>query len=130
MKTKVYLATCYSYLGLFKWIKPLKLLIEWLRFKKVTKITAYLLLRGYNIFSPITHSHPLSKYIPDRLNTPTLWLELDFQWIDCCDELWVLCQRGWKKSYGVEREIKYAKDKGKAVRFLKSNGKEWNYSKE
>ena len=114
-KTKVYLATCYTY-GSGK--GPIAKFVMWLRCKRVTKKTAELLTQGYNVFSPITHSHPLPKYIPDRLNTHSLWLGLDLQWIDCCDELWCFMQPGWKKSYGVQTEIEYAWKNGIPVKLV------------
>ena len=57
------------------------------------------------------------------------WLECDFQWIDACDELWVLCQPGWQTSDGVRQEVVYARDKNKEVLFLKRTGRNaYSYS--
>jgi hypothetical protein len=47
-----------------------------------------------------------------------MWLGLDFQWIDCCDEMWVYMQPGWANSYGVDQEIKHCYDTGKPIRFF------------
>jgi hypothetical protein len=47
-----------------------------------------------------------------------MWLGIDFQWIDVCDELWVYMQKGWKESYGVSQEVQYAESLGKTVRYL------------
>jgi len=123
-KTKVYLATSYSYKivpGNTRNTKWYSLWRQWLRYRKVTKATAYWLIKGYNVFSPITHSHPLPKYIPARLDTHTMWLGLDFAWIDCCDELWVFMQDGWRDSYGVKKEIEYAKTKEMPIRYVTEN---------
>jgi hypothetical protein len=136
IKTKVYLATSYSFVsgsgkgtaleqrsssaGKFvnKIISRWK---EYIRYKRVTKVAAHWLTQGYNIFSPITHSHPIGRMVPDRLNTHSMWLGLDFAWIDCCDELWVLMQDGWRQSYGVSKEIEYALEKGMPVRYVAEN---------
>jgi hypothetical protein len=129
-KTKVYLATAYSYkvvpgTPLWKcwWKIPMAKLVQWWRFRRVTKATAYWLIRGYNVFSPITHSHPIPKYIPKRLDTHTTWLGLDFQWIDVCDELWVFTQPGWQDSHGVTEEIAYALETGKPIRYVDTHNR-------
>lgn len=112
-KNKIYLATCYSskvlWIGWF---------IRWLRFRRITGVAGFWMRAGYNVFSPITHSHPIARHIPPRLNTYDFWLGLDFDWLDACDEVWVYMQRGWRKSKGVKLEIEYAKAKGMKVRYL------------
>ena len=123
---RAYLATSYSYKTAPKALRnvsALAKLVQWWRFRRVTKAMARLLVEtGWNVFSPITHSHPLPKYIPDRLDTHAFWLNLDFDWIDTCDELWVYMQPGWGESYGVKREIAYAKRHEKPVRYINVNG--------
>jgi len=122
-KTKVYLATPYGW-GNNK--GPIAKFIHWRRNRKVTKVAAYWMGKGYNVFSPITLTHPMSKYVELKHSD---WLEYDFQWIDACDELWVLCQPGWQKSDGVRQEVVYARSKNKEVIFLKRSGKHtYNYS--
>jgi hypothetical protein len=98
------------------------------RYWRVTKATARLMenhleirggeVHGWNIFSPITHSHHIPKWIPERLNTHTFWLGLDFDWIYSCDEVWVYMQPGWVQSYGVGEEIQLARDNEIPVRFF------------
>ena len=77
---------------------------------------------GWNIFSPITHSHHIPQYIPDRLDTHAFWLNLDFDWIEACDEVWVYMQPGWDTSYGVGRELKFAERRGIPIRYIDMNG--------
>lgn len=124
---KVYLATSYSYKtkeGMLRNISWLAKFVQWVRYRRVTKATAYFLTKGVetgnrvNIFSPITHSHPLPKYIPRRLDTHSMWLGLDFQWIDCCEEMWVYMQPGWDESYGVAKEIEHCQETDKPIRFF------------
>ena len=120
-RIKVYLASPYGGNG-----GPIaRSLCGW-RFRNVTKVTAYWMKRGLNIFSPITHSHPIGKYVKFSHEE---WLDFDFQWIDACDVLWVYCQFGWQKSDGVRQEVAYAKRKGMPVKYLKKGGKTFhNYS--
>jgi hypothetical protein len=120
---RAYLATSYTWKSKYRTIPVIGAIIckvvENVRFRRVTKATAMLLeSTGWNVFSPITHSHPLPKHIPDRLNTHTFWLNLDFDWISACDEMWVFMQPGWDTSYGVDREIKFCKKREIPVRFV------------
>ena len=73
-----------------------------------------------NVFSPITHSHPLVKY--GAKGTWDYWQNIDYQFIDWCDEVWVLIPKEGRdkieKSTGVQAEIKYAKETGKPVKFI------------
>jgi hypothetical protein len=127
---RVYLATSYTALGWKKKFWLTRKLTEWFRYYKVTKCLAKMAVRfesEVNVFSPITHSHPLTPWIPDRLNTHSFWLGIDFNWIDTCDELWVYCQPGFDTSYGVNEEIKYARSKGMPVSFITDDGK-YNFS--
>jgi hypothetical protein len=124
---KIYLATSYSYKtknGMLRNLSWFAKFIMWVRYRRVTRATAHFLVEGVitgakvNIFSPITHSHPLPKYIPRRLDTHSMWLGLDFQWIDCCDEMWIYMQPGWAESYGVEQEIRHCRQTDKIIRFF------------
>lgn len=76
--------------------------------------------RNLNVFSPITHSHPLTK-IGIR-GTWDYWKILDFQFIDWADEVYVLVpEEGIIKNFlstGVVEEIRYATSKGKPVQFI------------
>ena len=119
---KVYLATPYgrgNNEGLVAKI------MHWWRCKKVTKVAAHW-MKKYNVFSPITLTHPMSKHV-ELLHSE--WLNRDFEWIDLCDELWVYCQEGWQKSDGVKQEVQFARSRGLAIKFLQRGGKEFhNYS--
>ena len=122
-KTKVYLATPYSWGNNKGFIAKI---VNWWRFYKVTKVAAYWMGKGFNVFSPITLTHPISKFITLEHAD---WLEGDFQWIDACDRLWVLCQPGWQNSDGVKQEVTYANRKGLEIKYLKRGGKSfYNYS--
>ncbi len=120
---RAYLATSYTWKS--KWAKlpiigkVLGRFVEHVRMVRVSKATAALLQStGWNIFSPITHSHLIPKWIPERLNTHTFWLGLDFDWIKQCDEMWVFMQPGWMDSYGVIQERKLCARLGKKVRYI------------
>ena len=95
-------------------------------FKQATLAAVKILKMGYNVFSPITHSHPLTEY-----NVPgdwDFWQKIDFQFIDWADEVWVLIpEEGVEKvknSTGVQGEIDYVKRNDKAVKLLTLNNLE------
>lgn len=83
-----------------------------------------LLNEGYNVFSPITHSHPLTSL--ENLSVPhtwDYWQNIDYQFVDWADEMWVLCPEEGSdrihKSTGVMAEIKYAEEHGKSINFFR-----------
>lgn len=87
-------------------------------YEQANMATADVMREGYNPFSPITHSHPLTNYeVPGDWE---FWSQIDMDWIDVCDEVWVVIPReGVEKvrnSTGVQAEIKYADENDIPVR--------------
>jgi len=121
---RAYLATSYTWNSW--WIKVPVLgklfhnLVMFTRYWRVNKCMAELLKRDpeTNIFSPITHSHHIPRWLPGRLNTHTFWLKLDFDWISVCDIMYVFMQPGWAESYGVAEEMKFCRKKGIPIKFV------------
>ena len=72
---------------------------------------------GHNVFSPITHSHPIAKL--GVKGTWEYWQKIDYQFIDWADEVWVLYPKeGISKvlnSVGVQAEIEYAQEHNKPI---------------
>ena len=58
---------------------------------------------GHTVFSPITHSHPMSLFMPPK--SLKFWLSQDKPHMDAADELWIAKVRGWGGSVGVWQEI-------------------------
>ena len=94
-------------------------------YNQVTRAAAIIISeKGYNVFSPVTLSHEFSKF--DDLNIPSTWdywCEVDYQYIDWCDEVWILVPKEGREyivnSIGVQAEIKYAKENDKRIRWIK-----------
>ena len=92
-------------------------------YEQANKASVLILNKGLNVFSPITHSHPLTLLqgytVP---HTWDYWQHIDYQFMDWCDELWVLIPKEGievlRKSTGVTAEIKYAKEHSKNVKFI------------
>ena len=86
--------------------------------------TLAVLKNGENVFSPITHSHPLTHIVGETVpGNWEFWQKIDYQFIDWADEIYVLIPReGEEKvlnSIGVQAEIKYAKEHNKPVYYIK-----------
>lgn len=105
---KVYLASPYS--------SPSKRK-ERERFMLVCKAARTYIKQGYNIFSPIAHSHAIAMIgkLPVDHN---FWIEQNRSWLDWCDQLWVLCLPGWGDSKGVAWEIEEAQKRGLPVFYV------------
>ena len=110
---RIYLATPYSH-------EDEK--IRLLRFNAVNKKAGELMLAGYGVFSPISHSHPVALTMKANKvsNSWPFWEKQDIPFLEhWADELWVLQLDGWSESIGVSAEIKRAQELGKPVRFIK-----------
>lgn len=72
-----------------------------------TQKAAELSLEGYNVISPLTHSDPVAKLLPEEYHwNYEFWLSRDLQLIQrCVDEIHVLCLEGWEDSKGVGMEL-------------------------
>ena len=79
-----------------------------------TQKAAELMMEGYNVYSPLTHSDPIAPFIPEKHQWDyDFWLSRDLQIIRrCVDELHVLCLDGWEESKGVGMELDEAEKLG------------------
>lgn len=108
---KIYLAIPYSFNPAFA-------------FKIANKVAAKLMSEGHTVFSPISHSHNIADYLPDRLRTDSKWwMKQDLPMIDWCDELHVVCIGEYgaeliAESKGVTEEIEYARELKKPIKVI------------
>jgi hypothetical protein len=115
MKT-IYLAVPYSSKGLFG------RLVMWFRYRSVTVTAAALMKAGHNVFSPITHSHIISRIGKLPPLDHEFWLRMDKWYVLRCDVVYVLLLTGWQDSVGVRREIRWALEKDKNVFGITAGG--------
>jgi hypothetical protein len=109
--TKIYLAIPYTGMEDESYELVNKACVEILRNKE------------FNVFSPITHSHPLAKNhgLEGDWN---FWQNMDKQFIDWCDELWVVIpptEDGMslvRNSVGVQAECEYAASLMKPIHYF------------
>ena len=64
--------------------------------------------------SPLYH-HPVAM-VGDLQTDADPWWDINKEYINRCDELWVLCLNGWDLSKGVRDEIDYAELIGKPIK--------------
>jgi hypothetical protein len=98
----VYLGSPYSH--------PDQRVIDW-RHEQTQAATAYFMLHGHVIFSPICHTHRLPVGQKHYLDF-TFWMAQDLPILRQADELWVLMLPGWRESRGLSREIEEAQALG------------------
>jgi len=72
---------------------------------------------GYNVFSPISHSHPISLYMDNSLDSE-FWTSVDEHWQKKCDKLILLTLPGWKESVGLKKEYLIAIEIGQPILFM------------
>jgi len=83
------------------------------RFDAVSKAASEIMQMGHVVFSPISHSHPIAKYMPEQ--GYDFWLKQNAPFLEWADELWILCIEGWFMSKGVQWEITRAGELGKLI---------------
>lgn len=107
---KVYLASPYS-------DKSKKVMKQ--REREITRVAAFLLdSHNVSFFLPITQSAPMARFNKRLKGDFETWKDIDLNEIRLRDETWVVTMPGYKKSVGVQAEIKYAKSVGKVVRYI------------
>ena len=87
-----------------------------LRFELANLTTVVLIREGRIVFSPISHSHPLS-----RLGLPgdwKFWEPMARAYLKICRRVAVLTLPGWENSVGVQRELDIASQLAKPISYL------------
>lgn len=77
----------------------------------VDKKAAELMMAGNLVFSPLSHSHPISKHCSVDPCDNDFWLKQDLWILDICDEFHILCLDGWDTSKGIDIEFNRANDR-------------------
>lgn len=97
-------------------------LVREYRFELATNIAGKLIENGNIVFSPVTHSHIITK---QEINLPIsweFWKQQLISFIDWCDTVLVVNVDGWEESTGVKEEIEYATKTNKKVIYYYVNG--------
>jgi hypothetical protein len=87
------------------------------RFLLACQAVGTILKRGYIVFSPVVHSHPVAMECDLPTDWP-FWERIDLAYLWKSSWLWVLMLDGWEHSHGVKVEIDYAVSINMAIRFV------------
>ncbi len=73
-----------------------------------------LMKRGYNIYSPIAHTHPIHMATPDFLarHEHEMWYRLDNEVIEKTAWTGIILAPGWEKSSGCKAELEQFQKRG------------------
>ena len=116
MAELIYLASPYSH--------PDRVVRKW-RYRMACQGTARLLEAGHLVYSPIVHSHPLTRF---RLPADwDYWRRLDEEMLRRCDALAVLRLPGWEQSVGVQAELALARELGLKIGFVERLASSWSW---
>ena len=74
------------------------------RVEAVNKKAAELMMAGNLVFSPLSHSHPISKHCTVDPCDNGFWLRQDLWILPICDVMYILCLDGWQYSSGIKTE--------------------------
>lgn len=86
------------------------------RYLQAMEYTAYLLQQGIFVYSPIVHTHEISKLAQFPADF-AFFSAYDFDMLKRCDELRVLMLEDWHFSKGVQAEIRFAQENHIKVTF-------------
>jgi len=80
-----------------------------------------LLLAGYNIYSPISHTHPIHRSTVEFLKNHEhkLWYELDLAFIEHTNFTGIILAPGWRESKGCRLEKDTFVKAGKRILWYK-----------
>ena len=83
-------------------------------YQRVLTVTAKLIQKGYHVYSPIVHCHPLHR-MEGMPKTFDFWQHHNFATLSVAGQLWVLTLPGWGESVGVQAEIEFGKKAQKPI---------------
>ena len=119
---RIYLASPYSPVKWWQKLPVIEWIVRWLRFRAVNKVAAKLMMQGNLVFSPLSHSHPISKHCTVDPCDHDFWLRQDLWVLSVCDEMHILCLPGWEASKGIKTEMDHAEAIGLPVVMVDTDG--------
>jgi hypothetical protein len=85
------------------------------RYEQALQATATLMLRDYCVFSPLSHSIPLTDPRFELPQYHEFWMKQDLAILEASVGVILLQLPGWEQSRGVRAEIEHAKKCGLPV---------------
>jgi hypothetical protein len=91
-----------------------------LRYSMTNQFAARLMEAGFSVFSPISQSHEIARYLPPALLMDhDHWMRMDLPILSRAQLLVVLKLPGWEKSRGVDAELRHARERGIPTAFMR-----------
>jgi len=87
------------------------------RYRTITQFAAQIAQAGLTVYSPITHSHPMTEYA-ELPGTWDYWKRQDEAVMQVCRECWQLRIDGYQQSVGCQAEFRMALEMGKFMRMI------------
>lgn len=89
--------------------------VQQARYEAALRHASFWLKEGWNVYSPIVHSHEMHKLnaLPHHR-----WLEFDFSMLRHAAAGWVLTLEGWQQSKGIEMERQFCLKAGIPVKYF------------
>lgn len=93
-------------------------------FDIANEVAAILMTDGDIVFSPVSHSHKIADYLPEKMRfSQTFWMNQDLPILNKCDELYLvkIGKNGNKlinESKGCQSEIKCAIENNIPIKYF------------
>ena len=90
-----------------------------LRYQMINAFAARVMAAGHAVFSPISQSHEIARYMDDRYALDhDFWMGMDLPVLAQAGIVYVLMLDGWRQSRGVRTEIARALELGKDIAYF------------
>jgi hypothetical protein len=87
-------------------------------FIRACEISALFVKKGFKVFSPIAHTHPIAIHGNIDPLSHDIWIPFDETMMQLADGMVVCCLKGWDESKGVGIEIGRFEEMGKPIFYL------------
>ncbi len=84
-------------------------------FVQACMLTAQLIKKGINAYSPIAHTHSIALYGNLDPHDYSLWLPYDNLMLSKVDSLFIAEMAGWEESIGIKHEVEFFLKTGKPI---------------
>ena len=92
------------------------------RFVDICAVAGILIHQGIDLICPIAHSHPIEEHSEKNVSGHEVWMRVDLNLLSKCTDLYVVTLAGWKESYGVQEEIKFAQRNKMPITYVNDEG--------
>ena len=87
------------------------------RFNLANQVAMALLEQGQKVYSPISHTHPVSQHNNETMKNWDFWKQVDMPFMKAAKGLIVIMADGWDESIGVLDEIEEFQKMGKPIKY-------------